>query len=442
MGEEIAVDALCARLCNVFGNNVILHKKVVGDEKIKTLFVNASKRLTNYQGYPDVVLEVSPNTLVVCECKRSRKDHVNTRSEPLDTSKPDKYACSGTIHYIRQAYLKDPTYDYVGIAYTQENKGGDYLADIYTLNKRYTPSLMHHPDSTISDIPQILKKMQHFESFFHKQAFSRYDNRKAIYLSASDISRLQIVAPTDRRNFQRILNNTHAKAICDTLVNSGKMTPGSAVIGVYCDEMYILDGQHRIEASKQLLALGKNVSMLVEIVYYEKHSDMVHDFMNINMAASHTDLDRDILQQQQQQLQLLQQTNKNNDQTTPSVGLLRAQVIKKAIMNVCDYISTKGGALVLTTADVSKRPRISKKNMQRNLEVHVQDADKFQEYTTVLELETYLKKRVDLLNAKFKSIKTTNAKKEHKITQSMRKISDGQGFYLGLVMREEWVFEL
>lgn len=298
MGEPEVTHQLRSLIEQAWGKEIKVEYETSRNPTLKELFRNSSKRQFGNRGYPDLIIRVPgyPRLLILVECKRDLAHHQEKEKPKTSTNRPDKYACSGVVHYLESVYRTGKNqWDLLGIAYSGYQE--DYTLDLYGLNRIFnqiegTPHITHLGKELESALSQLYSP-QGLDPEAKTLKFNQY------YLCRIQIQQL-IKLRESHAKFQRPVNNHKVDAIYkhhlqeynrDQVINP----LGILLIGSYQKEWYILDGQHRLAAYRKL-CLGGKIDFQVAFQYREYLSEqqMDMDYLVHNQLTQTTSIQEDM----------------------------------------------------------------------------------------------------------------------------------------------------
>lgn len=472
MGESGATRALVDQLSSILGKNQIniYDQHLPKDNKFRLLFGNASKRFTGNQGFPDLIVEFrrtknNPrNLLIISECKKKIKDHCIS-NQPLATDCPDRYACSGALHYLKCAHQarldsKKPhliNLDMIGIAYTKDTftRGGEEKVDIYGINSRFNETslnIRHFEGKTIKDLPHIISELYSL-STLNTQIWTRNYNQSQLgILPIKELVKIRFKYEIGAKNkhkykFQRELAEFKVNGIYDYYYNEAwknkengpSISPqGIILLGRYDNDYFVLDGQHRLIAFKKLYNKDLcNFEVLFQLTTYVVPSKMVDDFKAHNSGSGLTTTEYEYTSDLQEETKMEETVSTLDEKSSVKKivdDLDHTQSLISAVTKVCDYYATTYLKFFKQSPNCYS-PHIHYETMKAELQRRIMELKRFNKLYGS-ELIEAIKKAINKLNLKikqeYKNDTTALAGVYNKCVQK-------GGFYVGIIKKCEWV---
>lgn len=254
----------------------------VKDSLYKPRFSQASKARddkdsTPAAGRPDMFAALystdvlgSPLPLVIIvECKKLRKDHGEIESSPKTT------AVGGVRHYM-ECFWKSGKCgeDVIGIAFSghKESYKVSFFALCSAQNKirNFAIKELQYNGNEIVPFTSLLDEVYSFTNGPIKKSFT-CNGTLYCSMSVSELTKLTICSPS----FNRYASEGHVDEIVECLSKAESVVcKGVLIIAVLRCKYYVLDGQHRLEAYKQLSDRGYKFAVALQIIQVQNKEEM------------------------------------------------------------------------------------------------------------------------------------------------------------------------
>ena len=241
----------------------------------------------------------------------------------------------------------------------------------------------------------------------------KFDNRIIASIKIEDLKNVKIIDP----HCQRILDNDKTKEIMNYHDNyhksSGKFNFFGSIIINCCIENktnYLIDGQHRYEAAKDLFKNGyENISLIFEIVTVKTLDEVKENFKMINKNTEQPEWPEDI----------------NKD--------IPEEVAKRFFNKYPE---------IFTTNKILKKPHIKKNDFQEVLGYLLSELNNgLEKEHDIEDLEKIINDKNDAVGKW--NIDVWNEVRKMKSWDQIKIIADKYGFHLGMFMKrdEEYIFD-
>lgn len=295
------------RSMSCYSEYTFYRQVVQGDDDVDFLFDEASKSGSGRPGRPDLIA-VSPDrkVVIIAEVKKAHNNHCpNTRVHPRhqEITKQAEFACSGVRHYLKKVMGRLKNHQtimfkmnlnmIVGIAASGAASSVTYTT--YACNKKqtgfnYIPRVISDGDS-IPTLDTITNKAHSLSTLCTPKIGK--DERFVMMLSSKLLACIQF----EESEFQRAIKAAHVTEIRNCYkqrLKDGLDIPASSglLIGELGNSLHVIDGQHRLQAYKELLQHDLlNIETSVMVVKYKSLQSMQSDFLVHNAHAKLTNVE-------------------------------------------------------------------------------------------------------------------------------------------------------
>jgi len=279
------------------------------EERINSLLATSSKRCTGKMGHPDIIAySADISVLLLCEVKGKKANHCNHKDyhpHHREIQQVDRYACSGVRHYLK-AVLGElercVDMDFrlkirfvIGIAASGRANNmcfTTYACNIQQSGFQYVPRFIADDLAPLDEIAQISSSMASICA--PRVPCTPLPERFVTIASSGLLNALRFT----ESEFQRVLQPRHVEEIREYYLARLKKRSQPASTGILIGELehqlYIIDGQHRLQAYKDLLLHERiDIDVPVSVVRYSSYQEMQDDFIVHNQHVGLTSAERE-----------------------------------------------------------------------------------------------------------------------------------------------------